>query len=144
MATFMKCNILPSPPSPPPFYLRRFLRGQDVKEYSFYCDDLSQYVSAQMVLTMSNWSHSINFSLLLLTVMLLCTRCCFCINSWVAVAFCQGKPDFSIRRSWVHECWESVYNILPSAALLYVDTCFKMWCISLYLPVLNTLCSSSS
>lgn len=48
------------------------------------------------------------------------------------------------KKKWVHECWESVYNILPSAALLYVDTCFKMWCISLYLPVLNTLCSSPS
>lgn len=34
----------------PPFYLKRFVRGKRLERTAFYCDDLSQYVSAQMVL----------------------------------------------------------------------------------------------
>lgn len=45
----------------PPFYLKR---SEKTWKNGFYCDDLSRYVSAQMVLTVSDWSRSINLSLL--------------------------------------------------------------------------------
>lgn len=73
--------------------------------------------------------------LLLLTAVRFCALGCFL---FLFKQSRHGKTRLR-HKKWVHECWESVYNILPSAALLYVDTCFKMWCISLYLSVLNTL-----
>lgn len=63
-------------------------------------------------------------------------------NSWIAVVFSQGKPDFGIRSECMNA--ETLCTTYYLVLLFYVDTCFKMWCISLYLPVLNTLCSSSS
>lgn len=60
-----------------------------------------------------------------------------------ALAFCQEEGGFGMRRECMNaeNLCTTYYLVL---LFLCVDTCFKMWCISLYLPVLNTLCSSSS
>lgn len=107
MATFMKnVHFFPMPT----LLLKEFfLRGKDVKDYSIYCDDLSQYVSAQMVLTMSNWSCLINFSLLLLTAMLLCALCCLSQTGSCCVLSLETRLR---HKKWVHECWESTYYLV--------------------------------
>lgn len=65
---------------------------------------------------------------------------------WVqraAVALCHGKPDLDVRSKCMKaENLRTTYYLV--LLFSYVNTCFKMWCISLYLPVLNTLCSSLS
>lgn len=105
----------------PPFYLKRFVRGKDNVKLIPFDQFQSLIVDSDAILR----SLLFHFKQL---------DCC-----------CVLSREARLRhKKWVHECWESVYNILPSAALLYVDTCFKMWCISLYLSVLDTLCSSSS
>lgn len=71
----------------PTLLFKEVCKGEKTWKNSFYSDDLSQYVSAQSVLTLSICSRLINFSLLLLTAMQLCSLCrsnsldCCCVLS---------------------------------------------------------------
>lgn len=72
----------------------------------------------------------------------------FCLNSWAAVAFCQGKPDFGIRRRR-SECM----NAENLCTTYYLVLLFSMWtpalrcgvylftCLCLTLCALHRLCS---
>lgn len=81
--------------------------------------------------------------------------CSLCLSSFSLVHFhpeagrslVHSVPEVKTPPGVGSECMNAetlVYNILPSAALDSVDTCFKTRRVSLYLSVLNTLCFSWS
>lgn len=130
-----------------PFCWKRFVKGKRLERTVQKCSDGSYSVRIDPVSSLLSQrlvdGDAIGHSLL--SFLNFFFYFFFFLNSsgQIAISLRRGKTRLWCKKR-VHECWESVYNILPSAALNYVDTCFKMWCISLYLSVLNTLCFSSS